>query len=177
MSFADYYRHQFLDELQAVYAGAPSVPVCENWARDPHLTPTMLGSANRVLRHMSGAKREQFAMCLYFTVLVDQVMYTHFSEDYQEFRSLTQYPKWRGDCPGGCHSHWHPASILSTIGAASHRGSAEADAVDWISRLQDALPLFYAEINQFFGPVLPRPVAAVVWQRVIAEEPLAQVAA
>ena len=53
-----------------------------------------------------------FAAALFFTVLVDQVCYTHFHSIYVKFQSLTRYPKLRGPCPGGCQN-LHPNTIFS----------------------------------------------------------------
>ena len=35
----------------------------------------------------------RFLYCLAFTVLIDQVMYTYFKNDYAKFQSITLYPK------------------------------------------------------------------------------------
>ena len=35
----------------------------------------------------------RFLYCLAFTILIDQVMYTYFKNDYKKFQSITLYPK------------------------------------------------------------------------------------
>ena len=35
----------------------------------------------------------RFLYCLAFTILIDQVMYAHFKEDYSTFQKMTTYPK------------------------------------------------------------------------------------
>ncbi len=61
-------------------------------------------------------RKSLFASALLLTVLVDQVCYTYFKEQYPQFRVLTMYPKFCGDCPGGCYSNQHPLNVLETIG-------------------------------------------------------------
>ena len=43
---------------------------------------------------------------------MDEVMFTHYKQHYAKFRKLTIYPKFLGDCPGGCHYHRHPSDIF-----------------------------------------------------------------
>lgn len=46
--------------------------------------------------HLAGVPKEDqvdFLCALFYTVLIDQVMYTHRRADYRAFRGLTQYPK------------------------------------------------------------------------------------
>jgi len=52
-----------------------------------------------------------FSTAIFFTVLVDQVCYTHFNHSYPHFQHLTRYPKLRGPCPGGCNNR-HPRDIF-----------------------------------------------------------------
>ena len=45
------------------------------------------------LSHIPHAEQMAFIYSLAFTVLIDQVVYTHFKSDYQEFQKMTLYPK------------------------------------------------------------------------------------
>lgn len=45
------------------------------------------------LSHIPQAEQMFFIYSLAFTVLIDQVIYTHFKNDYPEFKKMTLYPK------------------------------------------------------------------------------------
>ncbi len=53
--------------------------------------------------------RANFLICLYFTVLIDQAMYTYYRERYNEFNSLTKHPKF---CHGLGQVQKNPREIL-----------------------------------------------------------------
>ena len=40
------------------------------------------------------------------------VCFAHFKPNYWRFQSLTRYPKFIENCPGGCHYHYHPKDIF-----------------------------------------------------------------
>jgi len=61
------------------------------------------------LNKISIESRPEFLICLYFTVLVDQAIYTHFRSDYDYFAQLTQYPKF---CHGLGQFQKNPREIL-----------------------------------------------------------------
>jgi hypothetical protein len=56
--------------------------------------------------------QEYFGVALFFTVLTDMVCFSHFKPYYSNFKSLTRYPKFIGNCPGGCNFHYHPSDIF-----------------------------------------------------------------
>jgi len=110
-----------------------------------------------------------FATALFFTVLVDQVCYTHFRDIYLEFQSLTRYPKFCGDCPGGCYHHLHPMSIFETI------GSAPGPAYGWSGQtklLDEAIEVMHAEVLDFSNTYLPSIDGELFWRRCVDEMPL-----
>lgn len=111
-TLSSYYGTQFRDDLRRVLANAHQI--------HPHgevtIQPRSISRENRVIRMWREERRSLFASALLLTVLVDQVCYTYFKEVYPQFRALTMYPKFRGDCPGGCHRHLHPLTVLRAMG-------------------------------------------------------------
>ena len=94
----DYYHNKFEDHL-ATFMPDVRVPYFgHNWAYD-------CGNLNKVPIE----SRPEFLLCLYFTVLVDQAMYTHYRSDYERFAQLTQYPKF---CHGLGQFQKNPRELL-----------------------------------------------------------------
>lgn len=84
----EYYYNQFNRDLQEMIAQSPGV---HRAAKDVHIP---IGEIKpEKISFESSEHRHYFFTALMLTFLIDQVMYTHFREDYDEFRKLTQYPK------------------------------------------------------------------------------------
>jgi hypothetical protein len=70
-----------------------------------------------------------FAVALYWTVLVDQTVYSYFRHLYQTFQSKTLYPKFIGNCTAPslmsseCGHHQHPSKILRAINDTTDKGN------------------------------------------------------
>jgi len=85
--------------------------------------------------------RAKFLVCLYFTVLMDQGVYSHFQALYASFERLTRYPKF---CHGLGQFQKNPRQILDspvTLGLVSQ---------DAVSQLIPAgMELFVSEVIDF----------------------------
>lgn len=92
-------------------------------------------------------RRAIFLICLYFTVLVDQAMYTHYISHYSQFEALTKYPKF---CHGLGQFHKNPRAILSV---PVDTGFIELDDID--THLLDGMNLFVDEVDIFFKEHMP----------------------
>jgi hypothetical protein len=119
-AFIDYYRGPFRRDLARVVAAMESPHSRE--AAGVVIQPLQLSTENPVIRDWSAAEQMLFGSGLYLTILADEVCYTHFRPDYEGFRRLTQYPKFRGDCPGGCYSHQEPYVVFEMIGKPKWAG-------------------------------------------------------
>ncbi len=64
------------------------------------------------LGNVPAARRGHFLVALFFEVLIDQVMYTHFREWYGAFVGRRRPIKLKGNCPTGCGHHIHPSTIF-----------------------------------------------------------------
>ena len=154
MQFLDYYRDSFRPDVHAVLSGLPSLH--PHGSDELTIQPRTISLANPVVRRWGPEQRWAFASALYLTVLSDQVCYTHFGAAYPRFRELTQYPKWRGDCPGACWHHIHPINVFRSIGTevGQHRdildlpyktlpdgliNGMETEVTDFVSRYLDAV--------------------------------------
>jgi len=86
--------------------------------------------------------RPEFLICLYFTVLVDQAMYTHYRSDYEHFAQLTQYPKF---CHGLGQFQKNPREILLV---PVQKGMVNKDTM--AKELSAGMELFIDEVVDFF---------------------------
>jgi hypothetical protein len=91
--------------------------------------------------------RARFLVCLYFTVLVDQAVYTHFPALYPRFGELTLYPKF---CHGLGQSQKNPRDLLDTpVERGLVTGAALAEVIP------EGMDLFVDELIDFSGRHLP----------------------
>lgn len=89
MNPKEYYYNRFNRDLQELITKSSGVHGSAE--REIHI-PIGEITADKVAFE-SSEHRHFFFTALMLTFLIDQVMYTHFREDYDEFRKLTQYPK------------------------------------------------------------------------------------
>lgn len=146
MDFREYYGEPFRSDLASVAGGLPS-----SHGTEPDggavLQPRSLSRSNLAIVRMSADRRSLFATALFFTVLVDEVAYSHFRGSYDAFRKLTLYPKLLGDCPGGCHYHLEPSAIFRAL------DSREGPATGWAGGAEfdeDAVEVMRDEVLDFF---------------------------
>jgi len=125
------------------------------------------------LEVISPENRSHFAVALFFTVLVDEVFYTHYKDEYHAFRSLTMYPKFIGNCPGACHYHLHPRDIFSAINYSRDNGknNARRPDISIYDSFSQAIEVMRREIFSFFTDHLTAINPAEFWQKCVAELP------
>jgi hypothetical protein len=169
MTLDDYYHSQFSNDLRNVLEGLPSLH--QHGSDDVTLQPRSLSTANPIVRRWEKDRLGLFASALFLTVLADQVCYTHFPEHYATFRALTRYPKWRGDCPGGCGTHIHPAVVFRVIGQSPGPVHSR-DRPDYSALPSDLIATLKREITSFFPRHLPAIDAMAFLARCDSEVPV-----
>lgn len=104
-------------------------------------------------------RRAVFLICLYFTVLVDQAMHSHYPSQYSRFEELTRYPKF---CHGLGQFQKNPRAILSV---PADKGFVEQANIE--THLLDGMNLFVDEIATFFEEHMPTIETADFFNRLI----------
>ena len=171
MTFSEYYHQEFRTDLERVLQTAPAPNhLGHSYEEDVVLQPRIINRENKTVRLWSRERRELFGVALFFTVLADQVCYTHFPQNYAKFRSLTRYPKFKGNCPGGCSAHVHPRGILSTIGRSDDWITDEIPA-GLVSLLAEALPVMEREVLDFTRNHMPELDGHAFWFKCLQEIP------
>ncbi len=116
--FKTYYKERFREDLNTFLSTIPNSSRYHNSVekRDKiTIQLERLTSKHKHLDFLSRGTKLNFAHALFWTILVDMAMYSHFKLSYSSFRKLTYYPKLIGNCPGGCHHHYHPRNIYSQM--------------------------------------------------------------
>ena len=127
----DYYHNQFQADIASFMPDAKVPYFGHRWSHDC-----------RNLNKIPIESRPNFLICLYFTVLVDQAMYTHFRSDYERFAKLTQYPKF---CHGLGQFQKNPRELLLV---PVQKGMVNKN--DMEKELSGGMELFIDEVVDFF---------------------------
>lgn len=176
MNFDAYYNGEFRRDVQEVVRAARGIQRHEGWDGEVIIQLPSLSRENRAIAEMGSDRLAQFAVALYFTILVDEVMYTYFRGSYPRFRELTMYPKLVGGCPGGCHTRLEPELVFRVInGGLRDRGSClVAPTIEprYLKALRAATPDLQREVGSFFQEHMPGVDDGAVWRHCIAEPPL-----
>lgn len=100
---------------------------------------------------ITGRHRTQFLVACFFTVLIDQVVHSHFRPLHPKFEALTAPPKLCTTI-----NNIHPGAILDS----KHlRGDADPESV-----FNEAKALFEMQLGQFARQHLPEMSATRVWE-------------
>ncbi len=144
----DYYHKQFRADL-ALFMQDTRVPYFgHSWAYD-------CGNLNKIRRE----SKPEFLICLYFTILIDQAMYTHYRSDYDRFAQLTQYPKF---CHGLGQFQKNPRELLLV---PVQKGMVNKEKLE--NELSDGMELFIDEVIDFFQNYMPYIDPANFFEKVI----------
>ncbi len=107
------------------------------------------------LDFLKGEEYNHFIIALYYSVLVDMVFFTYYPQNYQQFQSLTKYPKFIGDCLSTCRFHLEPNEIFKII---RHK-------IDYKKNLSLAIPVMKTEVLNFFRDYLPEIDGEIFWNK------------
>lgn len=128
MDFEQYYKTRFEADLRALLAAIP-----EKWRHTLWSDPSALTiQVDRLCEgdsieavHLDS--RPLFAVCLCWTVLIDQAMYKYSGHYYEGFRRLSAYPKLTGAGEWTwCHKCTRPISAISCMGYGDPDGESKA---------------------------------------------------
>ena len=111
ISFEEYYKDYFQNDLKVLYSTIPESSLHHNGKETYTLQYERLTNKFNHLEFL-GANRKSFVVSLYFTVLIDQVFYTYFQPEYKVYKELTNSPKFIGNCLSSCRNNLHPQNIL-----------------------------------------------------------------
>ena len=173
MTFASYYREAFRDDIQRFMASIPENS--KHHSSDKTEFTIQYYRLTKDSTHLDVIKpehRAHFAVALFFTVLIDEVFYTYYKDQYKAFRALTYYPKVIGDCLGACHLHYHPQDILNAINHSyGGKNATRREDVSFADSFTEAVHVIREEIDDFFARHMKEIDSADFWERCKHEVP------
>src|SRR5690606_31423403 len=96
--FDKYYKGQFRNDLQRFFATIPDDSKFHEDKEHKQVYSIQYRRLTNEYSHLDFLSTNQtmmnFAVSLFFTILVDEVCYTHFQSDYSTFGRLKLYPKF-----------------------------------------------------------------------------------
>lgn len=113
-------------------------------------------------------EKEYFGVALFYTVLVDMVCFSHFKQYYERFKKLTMYPKFIGNCPGGCLYHFHPRDIF----LAMNKGRILSEQyLEFFKKFLEAEEPMKEEVMSFFNEYMSEIDGVEFWEKCQKEFP------
>lgn len=169
-SFETYYRNKFRQDINKFIE---SVPDKSKYHDDPEKRQVVtiqferLASASGHLNFLGKEDKEFFGIALFFTILADNVCFTHYKAHYSSFQKLTLYPKFIGDCPGGCNYHHHPVNVFE----AMNKGLSGDNRLSFRKKFSESIEVMKDEITDFFREHLSEIDGEEFWKKCRNEFP------
>jgi hypothetical protein len=175
-SFGTYYNERFRNDLQQFFAGIPDKSKHhDNYdKRTYHIQYERLTKDKTHLDFLkTHADKVNFGIALFLTILVDEVCYTYYKQFYVEFKALTNYPKFIGNCPAGCSYHLSPSDIFLAMnyGRISNQVSYTEERLDFRDAFIEAIPVMEREVLDFFQQHFTKINGNDFWQKCYNELP------
>lgn len=171
--FDKYYNGQFRNDLQRFFATIPDDSKFHEDKEHKQVYSIQYGRLTKEHNHLDFLSTNQdkinFAVALFFTILVDEVCYTHFKSDYPTFRQLTRYPKFIGNCLTMCRYHLHPSDIFIAMNK-DRQGSSNGYLV-FYDTFFNANPIMERETLDFFSRHLKTINGKEFWEHCTKEFP------
>lgn len=175
-NFETYYKTKFRHDIALFFA---TIPDHSKFHEDNQYKQTFSIQYERLtrdfdhLKQLTKSDREYFGISLYFTVLTDMVCYSFFRENYNDFRKLTLYPKFIGNCPGGCRYHYHPSDIFIAMNFSRSKPLEilSSECLDFYEKFKEAIPTMEQETKDFFTDHLKEIDGQQFWEKCKVEFP------
>ncbi len=168
--FSTYYNQQFRQDLNTFFSGIPDGSKFHEDREKKNIFSVQIERLTGNYPHLDFLNNEEkafFGVALYFTVLVDMVCYTYYKEDYVYLQNLTRYPKFIGNCMGGCRFHFHPSRIFEFM--SQNQSGRKRPAFSEIFEL--AIPVMKQETEDFFQEHMLQINGIRFWEKCQAEFP------
>lgn len=185
MTLDEYYNRQFRYDLTCFFDAIPENSKHHMFFSESFtIQYSNLARNSSYMRQIPVEKIAFFSYSLFITVLADQVCYSHFKEYYEPFRVLTQYPKFIGDCPGGCRYNLHSSGIFDAVNnersylywrhhRTRNRNYIEVEKIDFDDDgFKMTAELMKKEVFDFFPKYIPALDVEAFWTCCLREMPL-----
>jgi hypothetical protein len=102
-----------------------------------------------------------FLLCLYFTVLIDQAVFTYYRDQYEQFARLTQYPHL-------VNMRWNNINPLWALIEPLRTGQATTT-IHYLL-VPAAMKLYVEEVRYFFARFMPQIDATELFRRLLEDQ-------
>lgn len=171
-----YYNDKFRNDIQKILMSIPEKSRHHHNPDDKMTFTIQYERLSRDFNHLDFLTHQEkvyFGISLFFTVLVDQICYTHYKDEYENFRQLTLYPKFIGNCLTMCHYHYNPKEIFSAMNYSSKKTNDNISH-KWFNFRElfiGAIPIMEKETKVFFETNPIKINGNEFWKRCIIEFP------
>ena len=169
--FKIYFNFKFQEDLNRFFSTIPDESKFHEDINNKETFSIQFERLTPAFNHLSfldKKEKEMFAIALFLTVLTDMVCFTYYKTYYSEFRCLTRYPKFIGNCPSGCNYHFHPRDIFF---AMNKRGLAKDQQLFFIDTFLEARDIMREETVNFFNHYLTEVSGEAFWDKCQKEFP------
>ena len=169
--FKTYYNSKFRDDINMFFSTIPDESRFHEYTQNKltfSIQYERLTPAFDHLDFLDKEGKEYFGVALFFTVLTDMVCFSHFKPYYSIFKNMTRYPKFIGNCPGGCNFHYHPSDIFFAMNKG--RSSTEPHLV-FYDKFIEAIETMSNETISFFREHLTEIEGETFWLKCKKEFP------
>lgn len=169
--FKEYYNSRFREDINQFFSTIPDKSKYHEDINDKRVWSIQYERLTPELGHLDfldKEAKEYFGVALFFTVLADMVCYSYFKPYYDRFNRMTMYPKFIGNCPGGCLYHFHPRDIFFAMNKG--RTSNEQH-LCFSEKLHEAKEPMREEIISFFNEYMSEVNGVEFWEKCQREFP------
>jgi len=188
--FSKYYQNLFQQDLLSFAGQIPSEGNKHFQANELTIQYFYLIPYYNYLDIIPADRQALFAVSLFWTVLVDEVCYSNYRNQYPAFRQKTQYPKFIGNCTAPslmsseCGHHLHPNKILQAINDYKDTGNPEGfgreiflkneskvkrQPISYNMVLKQSIPVIKDEVKNYFTNHHPEINWEEFWDKCLAE--------
>ena len=150
--FNKYYNGQFRQDIQNFFSKVPERS--KHTFDDRNIFTVQYQTLTKdfdYLNFLDIEMKAYFGTALYFTVLVDQVCFSHYQSIYGQFESLTRYPKFVGNSPSTDRTNFPPRDIFGAFNYSRDKEKMfESENVEFYKAFNEAKPIMKSETIDFF---------------------------
>ncbi len=174
--FATYYRNKFIQDINQFFFTIPDQSRFHEDSQNKQTFSIQYERLTRDFNHLNfltKSDKEFFGVALFFTVLTDMVCYSHYRQYYEKFRQLTRYPKFIGNCPGGCNFHFHPRDIFAAMNYSRTKqlDIHSPEQLNFFEKFNEAIKTMKIETINFINEHIKEIDSIQFWETCIREFP------
>jgi hypothetical protein len=172
-NFDKYYSNQFRQDIQTFFATVPDRS--KHTFDDKNVFTVQYQTLTKDFNYLDFLDLNQksyFGTALFFTVLVDQVCYSHYRQDYEKFCKLTLYPKFVGNSPSTDRTNFPPRDIFRALNYSRDKDKmSNTPNVELWQTFNEAITIMERELKNFFQQHLNEINGQEFWDRCVSELP------